>query len=132
MADIKDERLIELYCAADVYISLSRWEGYNLGIGQALAMGLPVIASDIPAHRAFEVFVSDSQFALLEHLTTLAGQKDADGPVVRKPVVSDWSASLTALQTMVEGCYDFPYSPTERRRDYKSANNSATSATERS
>ncbi|RYZ24721.1 MAG: glycosyltransferase, partial [Sphingobacteriales bacterium] len=47
--------LAELYAASDLYLSLSQWEGYNLGIGQALAMGLPVVASDIPAHREFGI-----------------------------------------------------------------------------
>ena len=68
MANISDEEMLDLYVAADIYANFSRWEGYNLGIGQALAMGLKVIASDIPAHRAFGVKVVgnsvDAAFAL--------------------------------------------------------------------
>ena len=54
-ANITDVEMSELYAASDLYLSLSQWEGYNLGIGQALAMGLPVVASDIPAHREFGI-----------------------------------------------------------------------------
>src|SRR5690606_22494979 len=59
--NITDEEMTELYAAADLYANMSKWEGYNLGIGQALAMGLPVVASDIPAHREFCVFVSNDE-----------------------------------------------------------------------
>lgn len=58
-ANVTDNELLDLYCAADAYASFSKWEGYNLGIAQALAMGLPVIASDIPAHKAFNVDIAD-------------------------------------------------------------------------
>ena len=70
IANVSDEEMLDLYAAADLYANFSRWEGYNLGIGQALAMGLKVIASDIPAHRAFGIRVVDSTvsaaFALLD------------------------------------------------------------------
>ena len=54
-ANVTDEEMFDLYTAADAYMNFSKWEGYNLGIGQALAMGLPSIASDIPAHNAFGI-----------------------------------------------------------------------------
>lgn len=53
--NVSDTELIDLYGAADAYANFSRWEGYNLGLGQALAMGLPTLASDIPAHRQFGI-----------------------------------------------------------------------------
>ena len=59
LPNVSDQELADLYVAADVYMNFSQWEGYNLGIGQALAMGLPVIASDIPAHREFGIPVTD-------------------------------------------------------------------------
>ncbi|MBH1966200.1 MAG: glycosyltransferase family 4 protein [Comamonadaceae bacterium] len=59
MANPSDSSLIDIYLAADAYANFSRWEGYNLGIGQALAMGLPTLASDIPAHREFGVEVTN-------------------------------------------------------------------------
>ncbi len=59
-ANVTNEELNDLYIASDCYANFSKWEGYNLGIGQALAMGLPVIASDIPAHRAFNIKTTNS------------------------------------------------------------------------
>jgi len=38
-ANVTDDEMIDLFAAADIYMNLSRWEGYNLGIAQALAMG---------------------------------------------------------------------------------------------
>lgn len=59
-ANVSDREMLDLYCCADLYANFSRWEGYNLGIGQALAMGLEVVASDIPAHRSFPIFTSSN------------------------------------------------------------------------
>ena len=58
-ANVSDEQLIDLYAAADLYANFSKWEGFNLGIAQALAMGLDVVASDIPAHRQFPIVTAD-------------------------------------------------------------------------
>jgi glycosyltransferase involved in cell wall biosynthesis len=44
------EDVRELYAAADVFLSPSRSEGMPFAVLEALAMGLPVIASDIPGH----------------------------------------------------------------------------------
>lgn len=40
-----DEQLSELYCSADVYISLHRSEGFGLTIAEAILMEVPVIAT---------------------------------------------------------------------------------------
>ena len=58
-ASVTDAELIDLYAAADLYVNFSKWEGFNLGIAQALAMGLEVVASDIPAHRQFPIATAD-------------------------------------------------------------------------
>ena len=92
-SNIPDTDLIELYTAADVYMNFSQWEGYNLGIGQALALGLPVIASDIPAHREFPITTAinlDEAISMLSDLVAIAGEKK--GP--RHSVISDWNGPL--------------------------------------
>jgi|GEM_PF-914070 len=97
-ANVTDEEMLDLYCAADAYASFSQWEGYNLGIGQALAMGLPVVASDIPAHREFEVPVTDDP---VQAATLLAAV--ADPQHEREPRVWDWQDQLKPFMSIVEG-----------------------------
>lgn len=44
-----EENLVGLYNAADVFITTSRGEGFGLGIAEAMACGLPVIAQNVSA-----------------------------------------------------------------------------------
>ena len=45
--------LIGLYKRADVYVSLSLYEGHPNAVLEAAACGCPLVLSDIPAHREF-------------------------------------------------------------------------------
>jgi GT2 family glycosyltransferase len=103
IANVSDAELTDIYAAADVYMNFSNWEGYNLGIGQALAFGLPVIASDIPAHREFGVPTTndaDAAASLLEPLIVRAqsGELLRD----RTPKLWDWNAPLAQFADIVE------------------------------
>lgn len=89
-ANVSDEEMADLYCAADAYANFSKWEGYNLGIGQALAMGLSTIASDIPAHRAFGIEVTNSVQAAAEWLVQIAGEGN-----IRTPRIWNWDSPLS-------------------------------------
>lgn len=103
IANAPDDRLIDMYAAADIYVNLSRWEGYNLGIGQALAMGLPVLASDIPAHREFGVPVSNDSGELSEQLKGLCETAQArDGSGERQATVWYWQTPLEAFALAIE------------------------------
>lgn len=95
-ANVNDEELVDLYCAADAYANFSTWEGYNLGIGQALAMGLPVVASDIPAHRAFGIDVTNQASEAAIFLKQFNKKHD------RIPRIFDWNAPLATFVSEVE------------------------------
>jgi glycosyltransferase involved in cell wall biosynthesis len=41
----------DLLCAADVYVAPSRWEGSPGGVIEAMALEIPIVASDIPTMR---------------------------------------------------------------------------------
>jgi glycosyltransferase involved in cell wall biosynthesis len=48
---VSEERLEELYETAFAVVCPSTYEGYGLPLAEALARGLPTVASDIPPHR---------------------------------------------------------------------------------
>jgi glycosyltransferase involved in cell wall biosynthesis len=48
---VSDEQLSELYRTSDLVISSSMYESSSLPILEAMSFGIPVAASDIPAHR---------------------------------------------------------------------------------
>jgi glycosyltransferase involved in cell wall biosynthesis len=67
----------DLLCAADTFVSTSRWEGSPGGVIEAMALEVPIIAADIPAVR--EVFgdedcgtvVPPDDVAALAHVLTV-------------------------------------------------------------
>lgn len=53
---------VPLLAAADVYFTSSRWEGLPLAVIEAMAVGLPIVASDVTGHHEI---VQDSAGGLL-------------------------------------------------------------------
>ncbi|MET0428521.1 MAG: glycosyltransferase [Microvirga sp.] len=100
-ANVSDAEMIELYAAADLYVNLSNWEGYNLGIGQARAMGLPVVASDIPAHREFGIPVSNDLPDLCALIARAYGSRDEQARN-RTAQIDPWETPLTRLAEIME------------------------------
>ena len=102
-ANVTDKEMIDLYTAADLYVNFSKWEGFNLGIGQALALGLEVIASDIPAHRRFPISVSNDlqkRAELLLEAVSLGADR------VRTPMVMEWSPLLEQFEAQLRDLCD--------------------------
>lgn len=89
-ANVSDQEMIDLYAAADIYMNFSQWEGYNLGIGQALALGLPVIASDIPAHREFGITTSNDSEEVVKALKPLV-ERALSGELLRLRAAKLWT-----------------------------------------
>lgn len=99
-ANLTNEELADLYKASDAYMSFSKWEGYNLGIGQALAMGLPVAASNIEAHREFPIMTSNSAIDVsvwLKEQFNYSGKS----PSCRKGTIFAWSESADKFEKLV-------------------------------
>ena len=99
--NVSDNMLIDLFAAADAYMGFSRWEGYNLGISQALAMGVPTVGSDIPAHREFPIFTSNSTLAVCNWLADEVVARTA-AKHDRTAIVYEWEASTTRFAQVVE------------------------------
>ena len=101
-ANVSNAMLADLYKAADAYMSFSKWEGYNLGIGQALAMGLPTLGSDIPAHREFGIKTTNSVLIGCEWLAAEVERRAASTPGQRIAKIYDWDRSAAAFVAVVE------------------------------
>jgi hypothetical protein len=56
----------EAFAAADVYLDLSLSPEFGLGSNRALAYGLPVIASNLPANRLLPIMLSDDPDSILK------------------------------------------------------------------
>jgi glycosyltransferase involved in cell wall biosynthesis len=50
MTNVAMDRMPALYAAADVFVTASRWEGFNLNAVEAQRAGLPVVAYRVGAH----------------------------------------------------------------------------------
>ena len=55
---VPNEKVPEYLAAADLYITCSRSDSASLGLLEAMAMGIPVVASDIPPNREW---IADGQ-----------------------------------------------------------------------
>jgi GT2 family glycosyltransferase len=120
-AGISDAELTDLYLAADAYVSLARWTGFNFGVAQALAFGLPVFASNIAAHRSFTDGVSlfpaaggsvtgtppSPQAEIAPRLAALAKLRTPGES--RTPILHPWDKHLEQITTHVlDACMNMP------------------------
>jgi hypothetical protein len=102
------KEMFEIYAAADVYADFTRRDGYNMSIAQAIAMGLPVIASDTPAHREFPgqhfLYLGENLGLIKRILLNCAAHKNSS---VRSGAASPWSFAVAQLGIIIkEVCQD--------------------------
>jgi glycosyltransferase involved in cell wall biosynthesis len=94
-----DPEIVEAYGQADVVVSASRFEGFGLTPMEGIAMGVPVVASDIPPHREFldgavRFFPVDDDRALAEAIEA----------AVQDPPLDCAVRDATLKPLMIEAC----------------------------
>ena len=97
-----DEEIVDAYRQADVVVSASSFEGFGLTPMEGLAMGLPVIASDIPAHREFlgdavRFFPPEDHLALAAELEAVFAAPPVR-PSARSPVLDPLTIEACAAR----------------------------------
>jgi len=102
IANPTDDEIVDLQAAADLYMNFSKWEGYNLGIGQALAMGLPVIASDIEAHREFPITTTNDVRIAIDAIWNLFVSAQDENEGSRNAFIEDWNEPVGKLMGFIK------------------------------
>jgi glycosyltransferase involved in cell wall biosynthesis len=78
-----EEEIAAAYRAATLVVSPSRFEGFGLTPMESIAMGVPVVASDIPTHREF--VDGFARFFPLDDDAALAAAIEAEIPAADAP-----------------------------------------------
>jgi hypothetical protein len=78
-------------------------------------MGLPTVASDIPAHREFPIFTSDSVLSVCNWLADEVKARTA-ATRDRRPVVYDWEEHATRFCQVVDQLIERSARPDRRSR----------------
>lgn len=101
---LPNAELVRLICGARAVLMPSFAEGFGLPVVEALALGIPVIASDIPAHRE----VSQGMARLVDPVDGLAW-RDAilacmteDKPEAQPFRPPSWESHFAAVQQLID------------------------------
>jgi glycosyltransferase involved in cell wall biosynthesis len=99
---MSNEEIVAAYRRAAVVVAPSRFEGFGLTPMEGLAMGVPVVASDIPPHREFvdgavRFFPPDDDVRLAQEIED-ALRTPAVHPSARPPVLTDLTVAACAAR----------------------------------
>jgi len=99
-----DADILDAYRNARVVVAPSRFEGFGLTPLEGIAMGVPVIASDIPPHREFlgravRFFPPDDDVELARQIGEVISQSP-NRPTALPPLLSDFTIEACAARLL--------------------------------
>ena len=112
---VSDAQLAELYANADVFVLASLFEGYGMVFGEAIAQGLPIVATDVGAARALVpadagILVAPGEAAPLREALRSVIASDAKRAQMAEAaqraaeLLPQWRQSASAFAQVLEGC----------------------------
>ncbi len=101
-SNVNHQELIDIYAAADIYVSCDQEGGYNLGFEQALALGLPVVTVEAATDQ-FEIIPSDDASLMIAAPEALVEQV-LSGRLLqeRTPKLRTWEKPLSEFAAALE------------------------------
>lgn len=115
LGTVSDDELIGWYHAADAFAFPSVKEGWGLAVLEAMAAGLPVVASDIPVFREY---LTDERTALLPPAGDVDALTRALGRMVDDPTLRD---RLSAAGPEVAARFSWEAAARDQRELYREA-----------
>jgi GT2 family glycosyltransferase/glycosyltransferase involved in cell wall biosynthesis len=84
LSNVPEEMMPLIYNACDIYTTCSKWEGFDLPVGESQYFGKPVICYDIGAHREIIIngktgFIVENNEEFAEKIKILAENKNIRG-----------------------------------------------------
>ena len=101
------DELAALYRACDVFISLSRWEGFGLPVAEAAMAGLPTVALAVAAHKENAVSCpANSLEEAAENVAALVANSDLrrekGAQAFEMALKFNWDSSCKAIARAVD------------------------------
>lgn len=95
-----NEELIDAYCGCDVFVSFSKWEGFNLPLVEAQAFGRPAFALDVCSHPEVCANVAGTIDEIAERICDMDESELASAAVIAKQHVANftWARNVEELQ----------------------------------
>lgn len=109
---VADERLQALYADADMFVLASRFEGYGMVVGEAIAAGLPLVVTDVGfarnvTGRAGLVVPANDVVSLQDALRRMIASREtrrtfANAAVIEAQRLPQWRASGGQFANILE------------------------------